>query len=91
MTQHTLKLNDRYFDAVKKGKKTFEIRYNDRDYHIGDQLRMYRTDDNGEPVLNSSGYKDWVVGTVEYIITDLELPFGLKEGFVVLGFVLERS
>lgn len=89
MTQHELKLNDKYFDAVKSGRKTFEIRYNDRDFHIGDILLMYRADDEGEPVFNSSGYRDWVRCTVEYIITDLESPFGLKEGFVVLGIRIE--
>ncbi|MGL4108341.1 DUF3850 domain-containing protein [Clostridium sp. LP20] len=33
---HELKILSKYFLAVKLGLKNFEIRKNDRDYHIGD-------------------------------------------------------
>jgi len=38
MTEHVLKLNQRYFDAVKNGIKTFEVRKDDRDFKLGDTL-----------------------------------------------------
>lgn len=38
MTTHELKLDIRYFDDVKSGKKNFEIRKNDRDFKVGDTL-----------------------------------------------------
>ena len=86
MTKHELKLNDRYYDAVSTGKKIFEIRKNDRDYHIGDVLLFYRVDDNGEPIYSGkAGLQDIMVRVVDYIITDRDFPDGLKDGYVILG------
>lgn len=46
MTTHTLKCHSTYFQAVVAGKKTFEVRRNDRDFKVGDQivLQDMRTD-----------------------------------------------
>lgn len=38
MKIHELKILPEYFDAVISGRKRFEIRKNDRDYKVGDQL-----------------------------------------------------
>ena len=40
MTTHELKLDIRYFDDVASGKKNFEIRKNDRDFQVGDILKL---------------------------------------------------
>ncbi len=40
MTTHELKLDIKYFDDVKNGKKNFEIRKNDRNYQVGDILEL---------------------------------------------------
>lgn len=40
MKIHELKLDTFYFDDVKSGLKTFEIRKNDRDYQVGDLLSL---------------------------------------------------
>ena len=44
MTTHELKLDIRYFDDVKSGKKNFDIRNNDRDFKVGDILELKRFD-----------------------------------------------
>lgn len=46
MTTHELKIDIKYFDDVKNGKKNFEIRKNDRDFQVGDilELRAYKKD-----------------------------------------------
>lgn len=44
MTTHELKLDIRYFDDVKSGKKNFEIRKDDRDFKVGDILELKRFD-----------------------------------------------
>jgi hypothetical protein len=40
MSQHTLKTWPAYFDAILDGRKTYEIRVNDRDYKVGDILLL---------------------------------------------------
>lgn len=35
---HPLKLADQFVDPVKQGIKTFEIRFDDRNYHVGDRV-----------------------------------------------------
>lgn len=36
--QHTLKCHPEYFEEMLAGRKTFEIRVNDRDFQVGDTL-----------------------------------------------------
>ncbi|MGF1786455.1 DUF3850 domain-containing protein [Photobacterium swingsii] len=44
MKVHTLKIEPVYLNAIIDGKKTFEIRKNDRDFRVGDRVRLI-TDD----------------------------------------------
>lgn len=46
--EHTIKCIPPYFDHIESGLKTFELRRNDRDYQVGDTLRLveYRPDWN---------------------------------------------
>lgn len=89
MTEHILKLNERYFDSVANGIKTFEIRKNDRDYKVGDTLVLKEVDDDGKYLT----YGDYNLGmnldyevkvAVTYILTHDEFE-GISEGYVVLG------
>ena len=41
---HELKILPEYFGAVSLREKTFEIRKNDRDYHVGDTLVLKEWD-----------------------------------------------
>ena len=92
MTRHQMKLNDRYFDAVANGTKTFEIRKDDRGFRVGDVLELYRVNDNGLYVSNDgtyasndrSGLKPIQV-KVTYILTHNDFPAGIPEGFVVMS------
>jgi len=38
MNTHTLKIDPDYWEDIANGKKTFEVRVNDRDYRVGDNL-----------------------------------------------------
>ena len=40
MKLHELKIKDEYFNAIIEGKKTFELRKNDRDYQVGDLIHF---------------------------------------------------
>lgn len=73
MKTHKLKLKSEYFDDVLSGKKTAEVRLNDRDYKSGDKLILLEwTGDNftGRYILrkivsmyklDNIGIKNWVL------------------------------
>ncbi len=74
---HILKIKSNYFDHIQEGKKTFEVRYNDRDYQVGDTLSFINED--MDP--NDHSYK------IIYIHQGL----GMAEGYVVLSIKLEEN
>lgn len=41
---HALKILPEYFEAVRNGRKTFELRNNDRDFRVGDYLALNEWD-----------------------------------------------
>jgi ASC-1-like (ASCH) protein len=46
--KHELKLSEKYFEDVISGVKKFELRYNDRNYQVGDELLLkeWNTENN---------------------------------------------
>lgn len=40
--RHILKTWPEFFDAIAQGRKTFEVRLNDRGYRVGDVLELRR-------------------------------------------------
>ena len=43
---HVLKITPAYFQAVQEGRKTFEIRHNDRGFQAGDTVTLKEWDEN---------------------------------------------
>lgn len=82
---HSLKIAKRFYKAVKDGSKTFEIRFDDRDYKIGDRIR-FKT---GQYSLDQLHILNWyeVPGEWEitYKLTATDFPEGIKDGFCILG------
>jgi hypothetical protein len=87
--QHQLKTWDVYFDAVKRGEKTFEVRRDDRGFQKGDTLELLRCE--------KSRLGSWEVQykamtrtpehvlhmEITYVLTGGQ--FGIEPGFVVMG------
>ena len=44
MTLHDLKIWPAYFEDIQAGRKTFEIRKNDREFRFGDRLHLMEWD-----------------------------------------------
>jgi hypothetical protein len=75
---HELKTIQPYYDAVARGEKTFEIRYDDRNYKVGQRLWLREYDYQAEIYPGPSVYAD-----VTYV-TDYQQD----SGYVVLGIRL---
>lgn len=79
---HELKILSEFFEAVTSGRKQFEIRKNDRDYKVGDQLVLREVDYvHNENISDELFYTgDSYKAEITYI-TD----YAQKDGYVVLG------
>lgn len=78
-TIHILKILPEYFQAQAEGKKNFEIRKNDRNFNIGDELWLREYD----PKVEAYTENDLVV-KVTYITSYMQ-----QKDYVVLGTELE--
>ena len=80
---HQLKEASIYFEDVTTGKKTFEVRKNDRNFKVGDYLALneltpHECNDKGEHLETGRS----ALFRVTYI---LDTPEYCKEGYVILG------
>ena len=82
---HKLKTDTEAFQAVVEGRKTFEIRFNDRNFKVGDELVLLETIytleeqmKHGKPLLFSGNE---LRKTVSYVLSG----YGLQDGWVILG------
>lgn len=76
---HTIKLNERFCNAVYDGRKTFEIRLNDRGYQTGDLVKFIPIFDDmdkkySHPIMNKT-----------YEITYVLSGWGLEKDYVVFS------
>ncbi len=78
MRIHDLKSWPAFFEHVRAGTKTFELRRDDRGFDVGDKLLIREWD----PVLEKyTGRKE--ERFVSYIT---EFPDALRDGFICMGF-----
>lgn len=57
MKNHTVKCTHKNFVAIEDGRKTSDIRYNDRGYEIGDSIE-YVDNDNGKRISAFISFMD---------------------------------
>jgi hypothetical protein len=67
---HTIKIDRQYYDNIVSGRKRFEIRYDDRDYQVGDLLCLVCAGDPNENIFVEIIYKT---------------TYEQKDGWCVLG------
>lgn len=77
--EHELKLSSVWFDDVESGRKTFEVRRDDRagGFRIGDRLRLREYD--GRSYTGRQTCR-----SVVYVLRALDAP-GIEVGYAVLG------
>lgn len=90
---HTVKCNYKFFEALKDGTKTFEVRKKDRLYEVGDYLAVnefipgeaidpYSLNEGLRQSNGGSYTGDCLFYKITYILDD---PQFCKDGMVVLG------
>jgi len=81
---HELKTWPCFFEPVLKGKKRFELRWNDRDFHEGDTLTLREWAPFSTPHYTGRRLRARVV----LIIHAGTLPSGLEPGHCVMSIEL---
>lgn len=84
--EHKLKTLARYWEAIEDGRKTFEVRKNDRAFQTGDILVLEKIDNEGRFYEAEPG-KSMTPKTIRKRITYLLQggQFGIEAGYCVLG------
>ena len=77
---HDLKKLPEYFSPVQSGLKTFEIRFNDRNFHTGDTLILREWN------RNYTGRE--ISAKITYILHNFS---GLKEGYIAMSIETEEG
>lgn len=77
MAYHTLKLFTEYFEPVASGKKKCEVRFNDRNFKVGDVV-TFREGQHSDGEFIYTGRN--VSARISYIN-----DFGLQDGYVNLS------
>lgn len=83
--QHVLKTDPEVFEAVRTGAKTFEIRFNDRSFAVGDTLHLRETSSTGAAMQAGAALVYTgraVLRTVSHVLTG----YGLADGWCCLSF-----
>jgi hypothetical protein len=97
MTTHELKIWPEFFQAIERGQKTFDVRFNDRGFASGDVLDLREWEPH--PALGQEGTSGIAPGytgrSVKMLVTYvlhggthpglIEPLCGIVKGFCVLG------
>lgn len=78
---HEIKILEQFADAVYKGRKTFEIRKNDRGYQNGDRIHFTVVKD-GTPYVLEHPLNAHLFG-ITYVLNG----WGIKEDYCVFSII----
>lgn len=81
---HELKTDPEPFDAVWEGEKTFELRKNDRDFQVNDELFLRETVSTGKEMAEGAP----LLFTGRSIIAEVShilVGYGLQDGWCILS------
>lgn len=84
--KHVLKTDPATFCASVDGKKTYEIRLNDRDYQVGDLLQLRETVRSGADMKLLRLPVEYTGRRHTERISHILSGYGLQEGWVILSY-----
>ena len=85
--EHELKIWPQYFQAVYDGRKTFEVRVNDRGFQAGDSVILHEWD-NLRFVENSNNFTGYTGRKIQF---EIGYVYPLDDGRVVFSLINRRS
>jgi hypothetical protein len=88
MTTHQLKTDPAPFHETVNGRKTFEIRYNDRDYKTGDALILRETKYSGAEMKEGAPLEYTGRECVAYVTYTMEDMYGLSQRWMIMGHTI---
>ena len=80
MRHYSLILASSFWDAVMEGRKTFEVRKNDRGFNAGDTVEFCGATDDG----SAGRYADKIFD-ITYVLSG----WGIEPGYVVFGIKMK--
>ena len=83
--RHELKIEQYFLLRHLEGKKTFEVRKNDRDYQVGDTIKFIPLESE---TLNIWDYCDVIP---EFLIIYVHTGLGMEDGYCVLGVIPHKE
>ena len=87
---HDLKCDWEAFHAVSIDSKRCEIRFNDRNYKVGDILRLRCTQHTGQEMRENNLPLVYVGNPLDCTVTHVQSGYGLQDGWVALSFARKR-
>lgn len=75
---HEIKIQSKYYKKVLTGEKTFEIRFNDRNYAVGDILKL-------REIENNMYTGETIDVRIMYMLKHADFPEGIPDGYVVFS------
>jgi hypothetical protein len=82
-TRHQLKILPEFFDAVVDGSKTCEVRYNDRDFQVGDILYLNYHNPDAKDFSYEKFVDKCIIKRITHILSGEQ--WGIRDGYVVLS------
>lgn len=77
---HALKIEPNYYEDIKSGNKSFEVRKNDRDFRTGDYIALNELFKAGDEYTGRS-----ILVKITSIVNDERF---CKKGYVIMGLVV---
>lgn len=74
---HALKIEPNYYEDIKSGNKSFEVRKNDRDFRTGDYIVLNELSDTRDEYTGRS-----ILMKITSIVNDERF---CKEGYIIMG------
>lgn len=87
MTRHVLKVDFKYANAILNGKKSFEVRKNDRNFMVGDEVVFKVLIDKGSYAGAETAHPlNRIVYRIDYVLNNFE---GLAQKYVAFSISRE--